>query len=305
MEPAGHSRHQLQRSGGQPAHLDIEVSHCTPLLWNPNLCFHRVTFAGSFFLPHALLVRHHVVLLQPKIKRRIVKEMAHELAELFCGSRSLRGGSTTSIVAVYAILCGRVGPMQPPTATVCSGETSYRLRSPRVPLLPSLFFVAPASSALCPSRCVENDSTNFACPRHDHKSQAPQQRKTKNVFCRNVWMTNPSLTHHEKAVRTRCHKMFLTLQGWTDQETTYKQDVCKKSGSSPHKSQQVVYRGSEHAQRQHALRTTPLVMGGPMPQHATKTVDRSHIATVSHGCARGLLKPCSTNSTHSIDVVST
>ena len=51
-------------------------------------------------------------------------------------------------------------------------------------------------------------------------------------------------------------------------------------------------------------RTTLLVLGGPMPQQSTKTVDKSHTATVSRGCARSLLKPCSTNSNRSIDVVS-
>ena len=87
----------------------------------------------------------------------------------------------TSMVAVCAILCRRV--VQPPMATVCSGETPYRLRSPIVLLVPSMFVVAPASSALCLSRCVENDSTIFACPCLDHKSQALRQRQTKNVFC--------------------------------------------------------------------------------------------------------------------------
>ena len=48
-------------------------------------------------------------------------------------------------------------------------------------------------------------------------------------------MTNAFLTHHEKDAHTRHHKVFLSLQGWTDQEMTHKQDVCKKSGSSPHK----------------------------------------------------------------------
>ena len=27
------------------------------------------------------------------------------------------------------------------------------------------------------------------------------------LSCCNVWMTNPFLTHHEKAVRTKCHKV--------------------------------------------------------------------------------------------------
>ena len=41
--------------------------------------------------------------------------------------------------------------------------------------LPSLFVVAPASSALCPSCEGENDSSNFVSPRPDHQSQAPRQ----------------------------------------------------------------------------------------------------------------------------------
>ena len=43
--------------------------------------------------------------------------MARELAQFFCGS--LRGGSMTSMVAVSAVPCRRVGLVQPPTATVC------------------------------------------------------------------------------------------------------------------------------------------------------------------------------------------
>ena len=53
--------------------------------------------------------------------------------------------------------------------------------------------------------------------------------------CCNVWMTSAFLAHHEKAVHTRSHKVFLTLQGWTAQEMTHKKDVCRKSGSSLHK----------------------------------------------------------------------
>ena len=83
-------------------------------------------------------------------------------------------------IAVCAILCRRV--VQPPMATVCSGETPYRLRSPMVLFVPAMFAVAPASSALCLSRRVENDSTIFACPCLDHKSQAPRQRQTKKCF---------------------------------------------------------------------------------------------------------------------------
>ena len=92
----------------------------------------------------------------------------------------------------------------------------------------------------------------------------------------------------------------ITTQGKTDQETIHKQDA--------NKSLKVVYRKSARGLSMYNVntspRTTPLVLGGPMPQHATKTVDKSHTATVSHGCARSLLKPCSTNSNRSIDVVS-
>ena len=55
-----------------------------------------------------------------------------------------------------------------PTATVCSSFPAYRLRYPIVRRLPSRFVVALASSALCPSRRVEHDSSNFASPRPDH-----------------------------------------------------------------------------------------------------------------------------------------
>ena len=89
--------------------------------------------------------------------------------------------------------------------------------------------------------------------------------------CCNVWITSAFLIHHKKAVRTRCHKVFLTLQGWTDQETTYKQDVCKKSGSSPHKSQQVVYRGSEHVQRQRVLNFPIVAVAKHGPRNQTWT----------------------------------
>ena len=78
----------------------------------------------------------------------------------------------TSVVAVCAILCRCA--VQPPTATVCSGESSCRLRSPTMFFVPQLIVVAFASSVQCPSRRVENDSTNFACPCLDHKSQAPR-----------------------------------------------------------------------------------------------------------------------------------
>ena len=41
--------------------------------------------------------------------------------------------------------------------------------------LPSLFVVAPARSALCPSRRVSNNSSNFVFFRPDHQSRAPRQ----------------------------------------------------------------------------------------------------------------------------------
>ena len=56
-------------------------------------------------------------------------------------------------------------------------------------------------------------------------------------------MTSAFLTHHEKAVRTRHHEVFLSLQGWTDQRMTHKQDVCRKSQSSPHKASRLSTEG--------------------------------------------------------------
>ena len=89
-------------------------------------------------------------------------------------------------------------------------------------------------------------------------------------------------------------KCSVTTQGWTgqwdDTQATGLHEVWEWSTQS----QQVVNRGSEHVQTSNTRpRATLLVLGGPMPQHSTKTVDKSHTATVSHGCARGLLKPCS------------
>ena len=52
-----------------PAHFVIGVSHITTLLWNPNLCFNLVAFAGSFFMLHALQFRHHVIVLHPTMRR--------------------------------------------------------------------------------------------------------------------------------------------------------------------------------------------------------------------------------------------
>ena len=34
------------QSSTSPAHLDIGMSHCTPLSWKPNWCFHRVASSG-------------------------------------------------------------------------------------------------------------------------------------------------------------------------------------------------------------------------------------------------------------------
>ena len=63
---------------------------------------------------------------------------------------------------------------------------------------------------------------------------------------------------------------------------THKQHVCKKSGSSLHKV----------IRFQQAPRTTLLVLGR-CHNILRKTVDQFHTA-LSHGCARSLLKPCST-----------
>ena len=51
-----------------PAHFDIGVSHCILLCGTP-ICFHRVGLAGSVATPHALLFRHHVVALHPRLDR--------------------------------------------------------------------------------------------------------------------------------------------------------------------------------------------------------------------------------------------
>ena len=56
-----------------PAHFDIGVSHCILLLWNPHLCFQRVTFVVSVAIPHALLLRHHVVVLHTRFERSAFK----------------------------------------------------------------------------------------------------------------------------------------------------------------------------------------------------------------------------------------
>ena len=123
--------------------------------------------------------------------------------------------------------------------------------------------------------------------------------------CCNVRMTSAFLTHHEKAVHTRHHEgVPVTTQGWTGQGMTHKQQVCRKCGSSLHKVSRWSTEGLSMYNVNTPPRTTLLVLGGPMPQHSTKTVDKSHTATVSHGCARSLLKPCSTNSNRSNDVVS-
>ena len=79
---------------------------------------------------------------------------------------------------------------------------------------------------------------------------------------------------------------------------THKQDVCKKSGSSL----QIVYQGQSMLNVNTLPRTSPLVLGGPMPQMLQKILI-TQSATVSHGCARsltrGLLKPCSIHSNRS------
>ena len=65
-------------------------------------------------------------------------------------------------------------------------------------------------------------------------------------------MTNAFLTHHEKAVRTRCHMVSRTLSrmDWSrcDTQTTCLQEFQGESTQS----QQAVNRGSGHVHRQHA-----------------------------------------------------
>ena len=94
---------------------------------------------------------------------------------------------------------------------------------------------------------------------------------------------------------TKCHKHYGTLTG---QEMTHKQDVHKKSGSSF----QRVYRGSEHVQRQHASSDHTACAGWAVATNMLQKLLTTQSATVSHGCARSLLKPCSTNSNRSIHV---
>ena len=77
---------------------------------------------------------------------------------------------------------------------------------------------------------------------------------------------------------------------------THKQDVCMKSRSSPQK----VYKGSEHVQRQHAPSDHTACTGwARCHKHATKNSRQLQSPTVSHSCARSLLKPCSTSSNRS------
>ena len=113
--------------------------------------------------------------------------------------------------------------------------------------------------------------------------------------CGNVWMTSPFLINHEKAVRTRCHTHKGTL---TDQEMTHKQDVCEKSRSSPKE----VYKESEHVQRQHAPSDHTACAAWTNATNTLQKLLTTQSATVSHGCTRSLLKPCSTKSNRSIHV---
>ena len=102
--------------------------------------------------------------------------------------------------------------------------------------------------------------------------------------CCNVWMTNAFLTHHEKSVHTRHHQVFLSLQGWTGQEMTHKQDVCKKSGSSLHNSQQVVNRGCEQC----ATSTVLVISVCTAKEHVCLIIFmRCTFVSDSHGCSGG------------------
>ena len=55
--------HNCVQSSFCPTHLAIGVSHVTPLLWKPHLCFQHVALAGSSLMPFALLLFHHAVVL--------------------------------------------------------------------------------------------------------------------------------------------------------------------------------------------------------------------------------------------------
>ena len=55
-----------------PAYLAIGVSHCTPLLWNPTLCFHLWTLYGSHVIPQEDRLLHHAVGLHPKVEGRAI-----------------------------------------------------------------------------------------------------------------------------------------------------------------------------------------------------------------------------------------
>ena len=72
-------------------------------------------------------------------------------------------------------------------------------------------------------------------------------------------MDDKSLTHHEKAVRTRCHMVSRTQprKDWSRDDTQARcmQEIWEKSTQS----QQVVNRGSEHVQRQHKSKKTEMV----------------------------------------------
>ena len=84
----------------------------------------------------------------------------------------------TSMVAVRAILCRRA---ELPTASLLQ-SSSMPLSDPIVRRFPALVVVATAISALCPSRRVENDSSNFVFPRFDHQSPGSQTDIPKNEF---------------------------------------------------------------------------------------------------------------------------
>ena len=61
------------QSFSSPAHLAIGVSHCTPLLWNPTLCFHLCTLLGSHAMLQEAPLLYHAEVLHPKIERRASK----------------------------------------------------------------------------------------------------------------------------------------------------------------------------------------------------------------------------------------
>ena len=68
---------------------------------------------------------------------------------------------------------------QPQSAPV---KKTHRLRQPIARRLPSLFVVASASSALCPSRRVENDSSNIVFHVLTTSPRLPDSDRPKNEF---------------------------------------------------------------------------------------------------------------------------